>query len=71
MDGAGKIDVMRLKIKGSGGTGVDVQSGTMTLMGVEIEGFKMGVHARSGTVDINGNSTITVKDGGTGIMVGG
>ncbi|ENN90498.1 hypothetical protein BBbe_10520 [Bartonella bovis 91-4] len=75
MDGAGKIDatVMGLKIVGSGGMGVRVQNetGTMTLMGVEIEGFKMGVNAQSGTVKINGESTITVEANGTGIMVSG
>ncbi|WP_152023183.1 hypothetical protein [Bartonella bovis] len=73
MEGSGNADVMRLKIKGSGGTGVRVQNetGTMTLMGVEIEGFKMGVNAQSGTVKINGESTITVKDGGTGISMSG
>ncbi|WP_152023202.1 hypothetical protein [Bartonella bovis] len=77
MDGAGtgKATVMGLKIMGSGGgrgKGVDVQNGReMTLMGVEIEGFKMGVNAQSGTVKINGESTITVTNSGTGLWVGG
>ncbi|WP_146023848.1 hypothetical protein, partial [Bartonella bovis] len=75
MEGTGKIDatVMMLKIKGTGsGKGVDMQgTGEMELNKVGIEGFKMGVNARSGTVDINGKSTITVANSGTGIMVSG
>ncbi|WP_146023851.1 hypothetical protein, partial [Bartonella bovis] len=42
----------------------------MTLNKVGIDGFKMGVHARSGTVKLMGESTITVANSGTGIMVG-
>ncbi|ENN90794.1 hypothetical protein BBbe_10290, partial [Bartonella bovis 91-4] len=73
MDGAGTADVMRLKIKGSGGMGVRVQNetGTMTLNMVNVSGFTMGVNARSGTVDINGDSKIEVGANGTGIMVSG
>ncbi|WP_204379483.1 right-handed parallel beta-helix repeat-containing protein, partial [Bartonella bovis] len=77
MDGTGgTANVVMLKIVGSGagstGKGVDVQGmGEMTLNKVGIDGFKMGVHARSGKVNINGDSTITVANSGTGIMVSG
>ncbi|WP_152023196.1 hypothetical protein [Bartonella bovis] len=71
MDGTGTADVMGLTIMGSG-MGVDVQNGReMTLNMVNVSGFRVGVNAQSGTVNINGESTITVKDGGTGIMVSG
>uniref|UniRef100_UPI00195ACC28 hypothetical protein n=1 Tax=Bartonella bovis TaxID=155194 RepID=UPI00195ACC28 len=66
--GSGKVDatVMMLKIKGgSGGTG------EMTMNMVEVSGFTVGVNAKSGTVNINGKSTIEVIAGGTGLWVGG
>ncbi|WP_146023840.1 hypothetical protein, partial [Bartonella bovis] len=73
MDGTGgTASVVMLKIKGegSGGMGVDVQNGTMTLTGVEISEFRVGVHAQNGTVKLMGESKITVEANGTGIMVG-
>ncbi|WP_146023844.1 hypothetical protein, partial [Bartonella bovis] len=70
----GTASVVMLTIVGTGstGVGVDVQNGRgeMTLNKVGIEGFRVGVNAMSGTVNINGNSTIEVIAGGTGIMVG-
>ncbi|WP_146023859.1 hypothetical protein, partial [Bartonella bovis] len=73
--GAGKIDatVMGLTIKGgSGGMGVSMQgTGTMELNKVNVSGFTMGVNAKNGTVKLMGESTITVANSGTGIMVSG
>ncbi|WP_158244989.1 hypothetical protein, partial [Bartonella bovis] len=72
----GTASVVGLKIVGSGmgstGTGVDMQNGReMTLNMVNVSGFRVGVNARSGKVNINGDSTITVANSGTGIMVSG
>ncbi|WP_146023823.1 beta strand repeat-containing protein, partial [Bartonella bovis] len=57
---------------GSGKVGVNAMGKAMTLDRVTIEGVETGVEVKSGTVVINGDSKITVKDGGTGtgIMVG-
>ncbi|WP_146023847.1 hypothetical protein, partial [Bartonella bovis] len=74
MDGTGKASVVMLKIVGTGsGKGVDMQNetGTMTLNMVNVSGFRVGVNAKSGKVNINGDSTITVANSGTGIMVSG
>ncbi|WP_208431910.1 right-handed parallel beta-helix repeat-containing protein, partial [Bartonella bovis] len=79
MDGdGGTASVVMLNIvgKGSGagstGKGVDMQNGReMTLNMVNVSGFRVGVNAKNGTVKINGESTITVKDGGTGISMSG
>ncbi|WP_158244985.1 hypothetical protein, partial [Bartonella bovis] len=70
----GTASVVGLTIKGTGstGVGVDVQNGReMTLNKVEVSGFTVGVNAKNGTVNINGNSTIEVIANGTGIMVSG
>uniref|UniRef100_UPI0013049ED2 hypothetical protein n=1 Tax=Bartonella bovis TaxID=155194 RepID=UPI0013049ED2 len=47
-------------------------AGTMMITNVQISGVKMGVNARSGTVDINGKSTITFESGekNYGVKVG-
>ncbi|WP_146023845.1 hypothetical protein, partial [Bartonella bovis] len=76
MQGSGKADVMMLKIKNSGGGGsgagnYGVQgSGAVILTSVGIEGFKKGVDATNGTLNINmGSITFESGNGNYGVQV--
>ncbi|ENN91106.1 hypothetical protein m02_10440 [Bartonella bovis m02] len=84
VEDTGKINatVMGLKIErsgtGSGSKGVEFVgnvtgkgTGTLTLNMVEISGFETGVSASKGTLNIMGNSAITVTSGGMGLEVKG
>ncbi|AQX20267.1 right-handed parallel beta-helix repeat-containing protein [Bartonella sp. WD16.2] len=68
----GTLKVLEGTITGGGGnqgTGVD-SSGTVTLTSVKISEFAKGVEAIKGQLVINGTSTITVTNDGTGVKVG-
>ncbi|AQX19256.1 beta strand repeat-containing protein [Bartonella sp. WD16.2] len=71
--GGGTLKVLEGTITGKGtGTGVEMDSsGTVTLTSVKISEFAKGVEAKNGQLVINGTSTITVTDGGTGLNITG
>ncbi|AQX19257.1 beta strand repeat-containing protein [Bartonella sp. WD16.2] len=71
--GSGTLKVLEGTITGGGsGMGVEMDSsGTVTLTSVKISEFAKGVEAKNGQLVINGTSTITVTDGGTGLNITG
>ncbi|MEL6089198.1 hypothetical protein [Bartonella schoenbuchensis] len=76
MEGSGTANVMDMTINGSGGggnrTGVEMGStGTLTMTKVTLEQLETGAKVTKGTLELNGGSTINVKQGGTGLNVTG
>ncbi|MEL6089187.1 beta strand repeat-containing protein [Bartonella schoenbuchensis] len=74
--GNGTANVMDMTINGSGGggnrTGVEMKgTGTLTMTKVTLEQLETGAKVTRGTLELNGGSTINVKQGGTGLNVTG
>ncbi|AQX20169.1 right-handed parallel beta-helix repeat-containing protein [Bartonella sp. WD16.2] len=70
--GSGTLKVLEGTITGKGtGTGVYAGGEKVTLNTVEISQVMTGVEAIKGQLVINGTSTITVTDGGTGLNITG
>ncbi|AQX19231.1 hypothetical protein [Bartonella sp. WD16.2] len=71
--GSGTLKVLEGTITGKDGadTGVSAGGEKVTLNTVEISQFMTGVEATKGQLVINGTSTITVTDGGTGLNITG
>ncbi|AQX20149.1 right-handed parallel beta-helix repeat-containing protein [Bartonella sp. WD16.2] len=72
--GSGTAELIKVGITGKDGadTGVYAEtSETVTLTSVKISEFAKGVEAKNGQLVINGTSTITVTDGGTGLNITG